>query len=263
VQENIMGQVKSLKGERKNENLRELIDTKLYGKQAPAPPPKVRIHLSSNPRLLSWFLPDNPQVTEQDGTILWRPHWLFLLQTLVMPVVFLLVAFVVLIAATRLPGTNPLLSGAWLIVAVLATLIVFVGWSAYRIEDHLNDHYILKPTEIIDIEKKPWGPENKRSARLDAIQDVTNNTSLIGRMFRYGDVFVQTAGKGEFTFHNVPYPDEVVQAINEYQGEYRASDTKRSLDQIADLLKLYHEDERQGREAAPLANTAGRTTQQL
>jgi hypothetical protein len=62
----------------------------------------------------------------------------------------------------------------------------------------------------------------------------------------YGDVFLETAGRGEFTFHQVPYPDEVVRTINNYQDEFRRGEKKRNLEDMGLLIKYYHEEQMKG-----------------
>jgi hypothetical protein len=159
--------------------------------------------------------------------------------TLIPPVVFLVVSFFVIIVASQLD----FITGFWVAPLMILSLIVFLGWGAYRYEDHINDLYILSPTSITDIEKKPWGPEDRRNASLGALQNVTSKTTLVSRWLNYGDVFLETAGKGEFTFHKVPYPNEVVRTINNYQDEFRRGEKKRSLEDMGLMIKYYHDEQ--------------------
>ncbi len=238
MQSKIMAQVKAMRNERNVEDLHEVIDTKVYGRPAKAVLPTRGMILSESPAVLSNLVPDNPQI-DQDGTITWRPHWVFLILTLLPPVVFLVVCFFVIIVASQ----SGLIAGLWTAPLVLLALAIFIGVAAYRYEDHINDLYILSPTSITDIEKKPWGPEDRRNASLGALQNVTSKTTLISRWLNYGDVFLETAGKGEFTFHKVPYPNEVVRTINNYQDEFRRGEKKRSLEDMGLLIKYYHEEQ--------------------
>jgi hypothetical protein len=250
LQSKIMAQVKAIRNERNIEDLHEVIDTKVYGRPPKAVLPKRGMILSESPALLRALVPDNPLIAD-DGTITWRPHWVFLVLTLIPPVVFLVVCFFLIIVASQ----TGLISGFWTAPLVLVVLAIFIGVAAYRYEDHINDLYILSPTSITDIEKKPWGPEDRRNASLGALQNVTSKTTLISRWLNYGDVFLETAGKGEFTFHKVPYPNEVVRTINNYQDEFRRGEKKRSLEDMGLLIKYYHEEqakEHQGR--APSAS---------
>jgi hypothetical protein len=241
-QAEVMAEVKALRNQRSDKDFREVIDTKVYGKPPAEEVPEADLVLSTSPVLLRWLLPDNPQISA-DGTITWRPHWVFLIVQLTKPVVFVVLAFLAILVAAQFPVGNPLLSGGWMILAIALVLVVFLGWAAYEVEDHVNDLYILTPTNIVDVEQKPWGPADRRSASLGAVQNVTSKTTLISRWWNYGDVFVETAGKGEFTFHKVPYPSEVVRMINNYQDEFRLGDKKRSLEDMALLLKYYHNEQ--------------------
>jgi cytoskeletal protein RodZ len=241
-QEQVMAEVKALRNQRNAKDFREVIDTKVYGKPPAEELPQADLMLSTSPAILRRVLPDNPQIDE-DGTITWRPHWVFLIIQLTKPVLFIVVSFLAIIVAAQFPVGNPLLGSGWTVVLMALVLVVFLGWAAYEVEDHVNDLYILTPTNIIDVEQKPWGPSDRRSASLSAVQNVTSKTTLVSRWWNYGDVFVETAGKGEFTFHKVPYPAEVVRMINNYQDEFRLGEKKRSLEDMALLLKYYHSEQ--------------------
>jgi hypothetical protein len=241
-QRQVMAEVKALRNKRSEKDFREIIDTKVYDKPPAEELPEANLVLSTSPVLLRWLLPDNPQVGE-DGTITWRPHWVFLIVQLTKPVLFLVLAFLAVIVASQFPANAPLIGSGMMVIAMAVVLVIFLGWAAYEVEDHVNDLYILTPTNIIDVEQKPWGPADRRSASLGAVQNVTSKTTLISRALKYGDVFVETAGKGEFTFPKVPYPAEVVRMINNYQDEFRLGDKKRSLEDMALLLKYYHNEQ--------------------
>jgi hypothetical protein len=238
MQAKIMAQMKAVRSERNMEDLHEVVDTKVYGRPAYRGLPKQGMILSESPAWLRYLAPDNPEIDEK-GTITWRPHWIFLILTLIPPVVFLVVSFFVIIVASQLD----FITGFWVAPLMILSLIVFLGWGAYRYEDHINDLYILSPTSITDIEKKPWGPEDRRNASLGALQNVTSKTTLVSRWLNYGDVFLETAGKGEFTFHKVPYPNEVVRTINNYQDEFRRGEKKRSLEDMGLMIKYYHDEQ--------------------
>jgi hypothetical protein len=44
----------------------------------------------------------------------------------------------------------------------------------------------------------------------------------------------------------VPYPDEVVRTINNYQDEFRRGEKKRNLEDMGLLIKYYHEEQMKG-----------------
>jgi len=100
--------------------------------------------------------------------------------------------------------------GLWL---VLPLFIFIVGsiWNLWNVIDWQNDLYILTDDRIIDLEKVPLISEDRREARLAQIQDVHYvMPHIINRLLDFGDVEIETAGRGGgFTFSSVPHPSQV------------------------------------------------------
>lgn len=134
-----------------------------------------------------------------------------------------------------------MLPPVWLTVLSIALVIAFLAWSAWEVEDYRNDMYILTPTNIIDVEKKPIGPEDRRAASLGAITNVSFETTFISNLLGYGNVVVETAGSGgKFTFTHVPNPRNVVSIVNDYYVMFKRSEKERSLNDMLELLRHYH-----------------------
>ena len=55
------------------------------------------------------------------------------------------------------------------LLALGIALLVFGGWFWWLREEYINDKYILNRSSIIDIDRRPLGPENVRRAQLAAI----------------------------------------------------------------------------------------------
>ncbi len=238
MQKKIMEQVNAKRGETSEREFREMIDEKVYKKKVPHPPPPKEVHAQTAPPLLRRLIAENPEINEETGTITWRRHWLFMVYALLRPFSFFFVALLGLFLVTQF-GLVP---NFVLWIALIAILLFFAGWVAYEIEDYRNDMYILSPSNITDIEQKPWGPSNRRNASLGAIQNVNSNTTLISRMLGYGDVILETAGaSGQFTFFAVPDPVHVVATINNYRDEFKRGDKARALDDALKMLRFYHE----------------------
>ncbi|NCC36782.1 MAG: PH domain-containing protein, partial [Chloroflexia bacterium] len=129
-----------------------------------------------------------------------------------------------------------------IIFGLLVVMLVFVAWAAYEVEDYRNDTYTLTPEKVIDIEKKPFGPEDRREAGLGSINNVQSKTTYISNLLGYGDVELSTAGSGgNFTFHRVPRPADVVTKITEYNVRFKRKDKDRALNDTLALLRHYHE----------------------
>lgn len=237
MQGKIMAEVRKLQGQRSEQNFENLIEAKVYNNAPPPPRRQFRLRRFTAPRALLWVLPENPEIDEAKGTITWRPHWLFLIQALLRPFALLAIGWVALIVAVRFGA----LDGLWATLSMVLILVAFVLWSLWEIEDYRNDLYILTPANVIDIEKKPFGPEDRRQAGLDRIQNVSFETTFIGNLLGYGNVLLETAGAGgKFTFIHVPNPRDVVATINEYLAEFRNGEKARSLDDALTLLRHYH-----------------------
>jgi len=95
---------------------------------------------------------------------------------------------------------------------------------------------------VVDIEKKPFGPEDRRQAGLGAITNVQFSTTFISNLLGYGDVILETAGAGgRFTFTHVPRPNEVVTVISDYIVQFKRGEKAKTLDDTVELLTRYHE----------------------
>jgi uncharacterized membrane protein YdbT with pleckstrin-like domain len=171
------------------------------------------------------------------NTRTWRKHWLFLLKVAFRPALVLALAVGLLLLAqndiVRIPALGLLVVG-----------ILYLGWQAL---DWYNDTYQVTEDRIIDIEKVPFINEARREARLVMIQDVNyTQPSFIARLFGFGDVVVQTAGRtGEFTFSRVPNPQAVQREIaRRWEQARRAPQAPVSAEAAQDfvgLLDRYHD----------------------
>lgn len=238
VQKAIMDQVRAMRKRMTTAEFDRMIEDRVYGNKPPREKQRIVLHQTRTMRALTWLFIENPQVDEDTGTITWRPHWLFQLQALIGPLVLLLVGLLVLAIGSRLF----LVPVGWLALATLLLVIVVAAWTAWEIEDYQNDRYILSPTNVIDIEKKPFGPEDRRQASLGALTNISFTTTFISNLLGYGDVVLETAGAGgKFTFSRVPRPNEVVTIINEYNVRFKRGEKEKALNDTLDLLARYHE----------------------
>mgnify|MGYP003862854437 CR=1 FL=1 len=103
------------------------------------------------------------------------------------------------------------------------------GWFWWESTDWGNDLYIVTNERIIDMEKRPlFFAEQRREASLGVIQNVSLKIpNIIAVVFNFGDVVVQTAGAGEFTFDGVPNPREVQREIFRRMEAYREAQREK------------------------------------
>lgn len=240
MQAQIMQQVKALQGQSSSKTFRDMVNAKVYNESVPKPPPPKNVEAHKPPPLVRYLIEENP-IVQADGTIIWRPHWIFMVLALLRPVAFLVVTLTGFFVFNRLELLDV---AGWVVIVVPLSLVVFfLLWAAYEIEDYRNDKYVLTPTNIEDIEQKPWGPTNKRTAGLGSIQNVQADTNLISRWIGYGDILLETAGgsAAQFTFHNIPDTKRVLATINNYRDAFQQGEKERTLGDALTILKHYHE----------------------
>lgn len=238
MQKRIMDQVRALQKRMSTENYDRLIEERVYGVKTPKKKFDLRVKQSQGVLRVNWLVPANPEFNEDNGTYTWRAHWLFQLLALVDSFVLLTVGMIGVAVAQRIFALESLATAGLIVLVLLA----FIARAAWKNEDYNNDKYILSPTNVVDIEKLPFGPEDRRQSSLSSITNVSFKTTFISNLIGYGDVILETAGAGgKFTFDNVPRPNDVVSVINDYIVNFKRDEKARSLNDTLELLSRYHE----------------------
>ena len=238
MQSKIMVEVNAHRKQNSERDFGRMIESSVYGNKPPKPAPPPRIVYTGPWKVVRWLLPENPERNYEKNEVLWRPHWLFMLRGIAWPLlIFTLAVFSIVIGTQFMWFTGPVIT-----VLFLVMLIFCAGWLAWEIEDYRNDLYILTPNSIIDIQKKPFGPEDRRTGQIENIQNVSYTTTFISNFLGYGDVLVETAGSGgKFTFNKVPDPRNVVGIINDYRRQFESGKKERTLNDSLTLLRHYHD----------------------
>ncbi len=238
IQARIMDEVNRIRRqEEETDNIGQLVETHVYQKPPEEPDQVSEVQHSYTPYMLHWLFPENPQYDKEEDRYTWHPHWFFLVQDAFLPFLALLLA----LGGIIMVATLNLLSATVLLPVAILVLAIFSGRVWWTIEDHYNDRYILSTTEVVDVDKKPFGPEDSSASNLDALQNITYKTSFLGRIVGYGNVFIETAGSAEgLTFHNVPNPREVVAMIDEYQARFNRRQEENNLEDTLAVLRYYH-----------------------
>lgn len=201
-------------------------------------------------RALAWFAASGlvPQIRiVTDDAVTYRKHWVFLLADVAAPAALsLALAVVALLGFWGWSGGLAALIPAFPFAA-LFLLVVCLGWFWWQADDWSNDLYTVTNERIIDIEKRPFFfSEQRREASLGMIQNVRfRMPTFWAAMLNYGDVFVQTAGAGEFTFHHVPSPREVqaeiFRRIEAFRETERQREASRRRSELSEWFSLYDE----------------------
>ncbi len=199
-----------------------------------------------------------------DGDVVWRKHWIFLVRGTLGPGLFAIAcAGLAILGVLGVPAEAVALVPRY--PWIMAALALFgLGWLWWEYSDWSNDQYIVSDERIVDVEKRPlMFSEHRREATLGVIQNVSSATpSFLAAVLNYGDVIVQTAGSGEFTFNHVPNPGEVQREIfrrmEAYRERERREEAERRRREFAEWLAIYdqvrRDDSPAGSESPPPAD---------
>jgi len=177
---------------------------------------------------------------ELNGIITYRKHifilfknswWLWLL------FVILMISFF-----ARLVKLIPIPSLA--LLSILLTVNVFA--LAYAFADWANDRFQITDKQVIDLDRKPFGRETKRSALLENILSLDySRENIIQRLFDFGTVAINV-GDIELNFEHVAQPisvqNEVFERYNAVIKDNELAESRRRRDDMVEFLAAYHEE---------------------
>lgn len=160
------------------------------------------------------------QEKDEHIEILVRQHWSINLGWMILFTLglFAPLIFPIVDASLNLNVLNQLPLNIYFGFLIVWFLLLF----AYAIENLLYWYfniYIVTNIHVIDISFQSLLSKHVVEGRLDDIQDVaTKVQGLLASFFNYGDVMIETAGKGEqMVFEKVPFPDLISDRIQDLQ----------------------------------------------
>jgi CRP-like cAMP-binding protein/membrane protein YdbS with pleckstrin-like domain len=193
--------------------------------------------------------PPKPAPQPLSGQIIWRKHWMNLIQRTIWPALLLL--FTLFLAWFGINYLQPGMFSVTTNVFTLPWLFLFlfsIGWWLFRYADWHNDIYVVTDDKLIDIEALPLGLSIKRrETSLDRVQTVDyKQVGFIRYMLNYGDVVIRTAALEEgFDFLYVPNPRLVQAVIFQKLDTYRRTQDRQRLKdrqrEMIESLEVYHE----------------------
>ena len=198
------------------------------------PPMAVSYYTDSISDLLARFFGLR---SEKDGAVIYRTHWWILMGKTILPVIFIILVAGIVIA--RLSGAFAAISET--LVYSFAIMAVFFGglWWLYEYADWHNDVYIITEDQLVDINRRPLGSEEKRSAPVKNIQTVEyKRNGIISLMLNFGTVQIQI-GNEELTFDNVYNPSAVQMEIFNHLHEVNEHTRKLEQKRMADWITTY------------------------
>ena len=149
----------------------------------------------SNPSI--FLLPDEKIVFKTN------PHWLFLVIPILQIYLFLLIYFFVacpLLGKIDFKGLEGLCYLASLFIFFFLTLIFYLDWRFNRL--YLTNLRLIKERGIIG--------KRFMAVQLNDIEDITCSYGIWGRIFRFGNLTIESAGTyGIIVFKGIPRPKKV------------------------------------------------------
>lgn len=179
---------------------------------------------------------------EKDGSVIYRTHWWMLVKKTFLPTLFLI--GIIVMVVLRLVGIFTFYETGVYLLAIIGAVIGW-GWWFYRYLDWFNDVYIISPDQLVDVNRRPLGHEEKRSAPVKNIQTVEyERKGLIALLLNFGTVGIKI-GNEMFTFDNVYNPSAVqIEIFNRFR---ESAEHSRKMEQgrIADYISIYDKMKRQ------------------
>lgn len=235
--------------------------------EKPAAPPVEETKFSKlrRPNIFKLFLSKLFSLRVEDGdTITYRKHGFVLLQQIWLPTIVLAILFswwliriIYLIAQAEV--LISVLNGRLVVDSLLMALpvisIPFLAWWIYQYVDWTNDIFKVTPDQIIDIDKTPFGSEERRAAALENILSTEyQRIGLLGNIFNFGTVYISVGG-AKLDFQDVFDPATVQSDIDRRRmaraaakaAAIAAADRERMAEWIAAYhlsAEQFHEEER-------------------
>jgi CRP-like cAMP-binding protein/membrane protein YdbS with pleckstrin-like domain len=183
--------------------------------------PRREVRIRRELRPLAWMEPEERLVFRS------RRHWFFLAYRLSIPVILLLVALFVFLLPSRLTGLG------------FVMVVVSALWVIWRVIDWLNDYYFVTTSRVAHREKVLWIRESRDETPLDKVQNINVDRGLIGNLFGFGTLFIDTAatvGAARVTFTYLADPDTVQEIIFQQMTRVRAGEELERRQVIRDKL---------------------------
>lgn len=192
-----------------------------------------------------WLFSDFLKVRfDSAGTITYRKHWFVLLQKTILPLlgILLAAAFLIAVITRNITSLNYNMS----LVLAISVLTVCLLLLFYQYADWRNDVFQLTPSQIIDIDRKPFGRESRRTAPLENILSIEyERRGIFAMLFNFGTVFI-SVGNSQLTFNDVHQPSKVQQDIFAkigYHAKERDLHQKtQEKERIAQWFKVYQDE---------------------
>ncbi len=161
-----------------------------------------------------------------------RRHWFVVLKSALISLISFILTAIISYSAIHnsAPSDTKDVGKIFLVVAVFIT-----GYFVYKIFAWKFDLWVVTNLRVID----EYGvfSHNSKESPLDKINNISYRQSLLGRIFGYGDIQIQTAAEmGATTNKYVRYPKLLKDTITKFQDEYRHTQIVNQAQKLAQAI---------------------------
>ena len=172
-----------------------------------------------------------------------RTHWIILLKKVLFP--SLLIMSIILLASF-FAANDLFINGSSLGIIFFGLILIsaFLWW-LFQFFDWWNDRYLITSDQIIDIYRRPFGTENRRTAPITNIQSIRfERKGILGLILNFGTVFIRV-GDDELTFDNILNPSMIQErlfgVLEMTISRSKKSETTQQQQNLAEMIDAYHQ----------------------
>ena len=171
------------------------------------------------------------------GTHYYRTHVFLLVKKIFIPsFLFLITSFLLFLWE----GSVGIIQAIFAIISTISFLVVL-----YLMADWHNDLFIVTREQVIDIDRKPLGKEERKSTLIRNIQAIEyKRKGILGLILNFGTVYIRV-GESVLTFDNVQDPSRVQREISNYFTLLRNDEKQKTRLEnrrlMAESIILYEE----------------------
>lgn len=180
---------------------------------------------------------DGETVTyRKHGVVLWKQIWQPTVVLLLLTAAFIWRGYLLWTGAVAWPDS---------IFYILPLLgFPFLVWWLYQYADWSNDIFQVTPDQVIDIDKTPFGTQERRAAALESILSIeSKRVGLLGNIFNFGTVYIVVGGN-KLEFQDVFDPAAVQSDIDRRRvariAAKAAAQAALDRERMADWIATYH-----------------------
>lgn len=226
-------------------------------KETPKEEKKIVLPRLYKPNFFKLFFANLFKMRLEEGAVItYRKHWFVLIRQVFSPSLILLGLFGLLSARLYALATSPTLSfiqtmadgsrGLDTITVSLPLLMLpVIGWWIYQYIDWRNDIFRVTGDQILDIDRKPFGTEERRAAPIDNILSTRyERLGFLGYALNYGTVYIDI-GSSQFAFEDVLDPAGVQSDVDSRRlariAAKKEAERTTERNRMANWMASYHQ----------------------